>query len=98
MDTDEILKQLTDAQRRELDATMAAIAQNAAADYKKDPETFSNISEPLHLNGNLYLNVSVSLHLGDKGIVHPVIENIEQFSTRDACLEAINNRTVRKAV
>ena len=93
MTTDEILKQLTPAQRTELHANLEAIAGNAIADYKKPPEQFPQLSTPVHLKGNIYLNVTVSLHLGDKGILHPVIENIDQFESADAYLDANHKKT-----
>jgi hypothetical protein len=88
MTTDEILKQFTLAQRTELQANLEAVAANAAADYKKNPEQFAQLSAPVHLKGNIYLNVTISLHKGDKDTIHPVIENIDQFESADAYLDA----------
>jgi len=44
MNTDEILKKLTTAQRVELDADIALAAKKASAAYQKDPETFAEIN------------------------------------------------------
>jgi hypothetical protein len=90
MTTDEILQQLTPAQRTELHANLEAVAGNAGADYKKNPEEFHQVSAPVHLKGNIYLNVTVLLYMGDKGTFHPVIENIEQYASVDAYLDDSN--------
>ncbi|MEO5595338.1 MAG: hypothetical protein ABIR15_16390 [Chitinophagaceae bacterium] len=94
MTTDEILQQLTPAQRTELQGNLQIIAANASGDYKKKPEQFAQLSAPVHLKGNIYLNVTISLHQGDKDIVHPVIENIDQFESADAYLNATHKTQV----
>ncbi|MEP7278509.1 MAG: hypothetical protein ABI813_07700 [Bacteroidota bacterium] len=90
MDTDEILAQLDPAQKKDLYADLGAFAQNAAKDFKQDPIAYSTISTALHLKGNIYLHVTVSLHMGDKDVVHPVIEDIQRLDSLDAYLEALN--------
>jgi len=97
MTTDEILKQFTPAQRTELQANLEAVAGNAATGFKKNPEQFAQLSTPVHLKGNIYLNVTISLHQGDKDIVHPVIENIDQFESADAYLDANHKNAGVKA-
>jgi len=90
MNTDEILKKLTVAQRQELDADIAEITKKVTAAYKRAPETFADVSTNIRLSDEIFLNVRLSMHLGDKNILYPVIENIEQFATIDEYLDAIN--------
>jgi len=90
MNTDEILQKLTTAQRAELDADIALATKKASATYQKDPETFAEVNTNIRLTGEIYVNVTLSLYNGDKGVVHPVIENIHQFDTINEYLEAKN--------
>jgi len=92
MNTDEILQKLTTAQRVELDDDIALAAKKASAAFQKDPVTFAEVNTNIRLTGEIYLNVRLSLHLGDKGVVHPVIENIQQFETIDEYLYALNKQ------
>ena len=78
MDTDEILKGLTAEQRKQLHERLQVIAAKAAPDFNKNPEKFARVTQTLELQGKISLQVTISLHAGDKGAVHPVIEEITQ--------------------
>lgn len=80
MNTDEILQGLTDAQRVELHASLAAFAVNSTADFKRNPAKFATCHHAVRLKENIYLNVTLTLHLGDKDKVHSVIEEIVQVA------------------
>jgi len=96
MDTDEILKSLTTEQRAELDADIALFTKKTSAAFQKAPVAYGEVNTNVRLTGEIFLNVTLLLYNGDKGVVHPVIENIHKFDTMDEYLEALNKQTDRK--
>ena len=76
INTDKILKDLNDEQRKQLHQRLQVIAAKAAPVFKKNPEKFARVTQVLELQGKISLQVTVSFHQGDKGTVHPVIEGI----------------------
>ena len=96
MNTDEILAQLTPTQRTELDADLRAIASDLTKDYKKNPSSLSQVTRAIHLKGNVFLNVTILLYMGDKDLLHPVIEEVTKFETMDDYLAALNSDSPSK--
>ena len=89
MDTDEILASLTAVQKTELFEEIGSVTKKAAAANKKPTAAFPDVQADIRLSGEIFLHVTLSMHYGDKDVLHPVIENIRQYGTMDEYLAAV---------